>query len=152
VRQEMYQILKDKAHSRLATPEVKEQLYKRLLATNYESCSTLPPEADLDKAIVEVQRLLDSGARNGNLSADDGVRLQHELNMVKEFKKAYPGPNPGVDLVERELRKEEVRFMSCDLRMMQDWLGRVLRNDGDTQKGHEQMLRLIRRMDIAMFS
>lgn len=152
VEQDMWTILKDKANSRLATPEVKEQLFKRLLATHYEGCSTLPPEADLDKAIVEVQRLLDSGARNGNLSADDGVRLQHELNLVKEFKKAYPGPNPGVDLVERELRKEEVRFMALDLRMMQDWLGRVLRNDGETQKGREQTLRLIRRLDLAMFS
>lgn len=152
VRQELYTVLKDKAHSRLATPEVKEQLYKRLLATHYEGCSTLPTESDLDKGIVEVQRLLDGGARNGNLSADDGVRLQHELNMVKEFKKAYPGPNPGVDLVERELRKEEVRFMSMDIRMMQDWLGRVLRQDGDTSQSREAMLRLVRRLDIAMFS
>lgn len=152
VRQELFTVLKDKANSRLSTPQVKEQLFKRLLSTHYEACSTLPTESDLDKAIVEVQRLLDSGARNGNLSADDGVRLQHELNLVKELKKSYPGPTPGVDLVERELRKEEVRFMALDLRMMQDWLGRVLRNDGDTSEGREQILRLVRRIDLAKFS
>ncbi len=152
VRQELFTVLNDKANSRLATPEVKEQLFKRLQSTHYEGCSTLPTEKDLDKAIVEVQRLLDSGARNGNLSANDGVRIQHELNLVKELKKAYPGPTPGVDLVEREVRKQEVRFMSFDLRMMQDWLGRALRNDGETNEGREQMLRLVRRLDVAMFT
>lgn len=152
VEQNMYTVLQDKAHSRLATPEVKEQLFKRLLNSGYEACSTLPTEADVDKAIVEVQRLLDSGARNGNLSAADGVRIQHELNLIKELKKAYPGPNPGVDLVERELRKEEVRFMSIDLRMLQDWLGRVLRADGGTMVGREQILRIVRRLGLAMFS
>ena len=152
VRQDLWTVLKDKAHSRLETPEVKKQLYDRLLFTHYEGCSTLPTEAAVDKAIVEVQRLLDSGARNGNLSATEGVRLQHELNMVKEFKKAYPGPTPGVDLVERELRKEEVRFMSCELRMMQDWLGKILRKDGETQPGREAVLRLVRRLDLAIFS
>lgn len=152
VRQDLWTVLKDKAHSRLETPEVKKQLFDRLKFTHYEACSTLPTEPKIDKAIVEVQRLLDSGARNGNLSASDGVRLQHELNLVKELKKAYPGPNPGVDLVERELRKEEVRFMSCDLRMMQDWLGRVLRKDGETQVGREATLRLVRRLDLAKFS
>jgi len=150
VRQEMYTVLKDKANSRLATPEVKQQLYKRLLACQYQGCSNvLPSEKDVDNAIAEVQRLLDSGARNGNLSASDGVRIQHELNLVKMIKKSYPGPTPGVDLVERELRKEEVRFMSLDLRMMQDWLGRVLRKDGDTEVGREQLLRLVRRLDLA---
>ncbi|MBX9687542.1 MAG: hypothetical protein K2X27_12620 [Candidatus Obscuribacterales bacterium] len=151
-RQELYTVLKDKANSKLSTPAVKEQLFKRLLSTHYEACSTLPTEAEVDKAIAEVQRLLDSGARNGNLTADDGVRLQHELLLVKELKKSYPGPTPGVDLVERELRKEEVRFMSLDLRMMQDWLGRMLRKDGDTEEGREQVLRLVRRLDLASFS
>lgn len=152
VRQELYQVLQDKAHSRLATPQVKEQLYKRLLATHYEGCSTLPSEADLDKAIAEVTRLLDSGARNGNLSAIDGMRIQHELDLIKNLKKAYPGPKPGVDLVERELRKEEVRYMALDLRMLQDWLGRVLRKDGETEEGREQVLRLVRRLGLADFS
>ncbi len=152
VRQNLYTVIKDKAHSKLSTPAVKEQLFKRLLSTHYEACSSLPTEADVDKAIAEVQRLLDSGARNGNLSARDGVRIQHELNLIKELKKAYPGPTPGVDLVERELRKEEVRFMSLDLRMLQDWLGRVLRKDGETEVGREQLLRLVRRLDLASFS
>jgi hypothetical protein len=152
VEQNMYTVLNDKAHSKLSTPEVREQLFRRLLSSGYEACSTLPAEADLDKAIVEVQRLLDSGARNGNLGAADGARIQHELNLVKELKKAYPGPNPGVDLVERELRKQEVRFMACDLRMMQDWLGRVLRSDGGTMVGREQVLRLVRRLGLSAFS
>lgn len=152
VRQELYTVLKDKANSKLSTPQVKEQLFKRLLATHYEACSSLPSENDLNKAIQEVERLLDSGARNGNLSARDAVRLLHELQLVKELKKAYPGPTPGVDLVERELRKEEVRFMAIDLRMMQDWLGRVLRKDGEVQEGREQVLRLVRRIDLAIFS
>jgi hypothetical protein len=152
VEQNMYTVLQDKAHSHLATPEVRAQLFKRLNASCYEACSTLPNETDLDKAIVEVQRLLDSGARNGNLSTVDGVRIQHELNLVKELKKAFPGPTPGVDLVNRELRKQEVRYMSLDLRMLQDWLGRVLRSDGGTMVGREQVLRLVRRLDLAMFS
>lgn len=152
VRNELYTVMKDKAHSRLATPQVKEQLFKRLLATHYEGCSTLPSEVDVDKAIAEVNRLLDSGARNGNLSAIDGLRMQHELYLISELKKAYPGPNPGIDLVERELRKEEVRFMSLDLRFLQDWLGRVLRKDGEVQEGREQVMRLVRRLDLADFT
>ena len=152
VEQNMYAILKDKAHSNPSLPEVQGQLFKRLTALGYEACSTLPSEADLDTAIVEVQRLLDSGARNGNLSAADAVRFQHELNMIKELKKIYPGANPGIDKVKRELRNEEIRFMSLDLRMMQDWLGRVLRADGSTMPGREQVLRLVRYLDLAMFS
>ena len=152
VRNEFYSVLNDKAHSRTATPQVREQLYKRLLATHYEGCSTLPSEGDVTKGIVEVNRLLDSGARNGNLSALDGLRMAHELALVSALEKAYPGRNPGVDLVERELRKEEVRFMSQDIRFLQDWLGRVLRKDGDTQEGREQVLRLVRRLDLADFT
>ena len=152
VRQELYKVLQDKAHSRLATPQVKEQLFKRLLSTHYEGCSSLPSEKDLDKAIAEVTRLLESGARNGNLGAIDGLRIQHELELIIKLKTAYPGPTPGVDLVERELRKEEVRYMAIDLRMLQDWLGRVLRKDGETEEGREQVQRLIRRLSIADFS
>ena len=148
----LWTYLKDRAHSRLQTPYVKQQLYKRLFAIQYQAGKTLPSEADLSKAIAEVQRLLDSGASNGNLMADDDVRIQHELELIKKIQASYPGPNPGIDPVEKELRGEEVRFISLDLRFLQDWLGRVLRKDGDVAEGREQVLRAVRRIDLAYFS
>jgi hypothetical protein len=151
-RQTLYSVLVDRAHSRLQTPEVKAQLVQRLRSAHYEAARGLPTEKDIDTAIVEVQRLIDAGAKNGHLSAKDNVRIQHELELVKQLKRAYPGPNPGIDPIERELRMEEVRFMSLDLRFLQDWLGRLLRADGETQESREQVLRLLRRTDLAYFS
>lgn len=151
-RDSFLNILKDKANSRLETPTVKKQIYKRLRALHYEPYKGLPLEADIDKAIIEVQRLIDSGARNGNLSAQDNVRLQHELELVKQIKNSYPGPNPGIDPVEKELRAEEVRFMCLDLRFLQNWLGRVLRKDGDNDASREELSRLLNRIDLAFFT
>lgn len=151
-RETMYMVLKDRSNSRWATPEVRQSLYSRLQGIQYEACKVQPTEDQVDTAIVEVQRLLDSGARNGNLSAFDDVRLQHELELVKELKKAYPGPNPGIDPIERELRAEEMRFASLDLRFLQDWLGRVLRKDGEAVESREVIYRLVRRIDLAYFS
>jgi hypothetical protein len=148
----MYTVLLDRAHSRLETPEVKRQLIARLKTIHYEAARVLPAETDIDKAIVEVQRLLDAGARNGHLSALDNVRIHHELELIKRLKTAYPGPNAGIDPIEKELRMEEVRFMSLDLRFLQDWLGRLLRADGETLVAREQVLRTLRRTDLALFS
>jgi hypothetical protein len=68
------------------------------------------------------------------------------------MKRAYPGPTPGIDPIEKELRMEEVRFMAMDLRFLHDWLGRLLRKDGETLVAREQVLRLLRRTDLAYFS
>ena len=149
---DFYSILRDKANSRVATPEVKRQLFERLKAIQYEAAKSMPTEQEVSTGITEVQRLLNSGARNGNLNAFDDVRMQHELELIKELKQAYPGPNPGIDPIERELRMEEVRFMSLDLRFLQDWLGRVLRKDGEVIEAREQVLRAVRRIDLALFS
>jgi hypothetical protein len=150
IRDSIFNVLKDRSHSRtVQTAEVKSQLKSRLFKGQYAAGNTLPSEQDLDKAIAEVQRLLDSGARNGNLKAIDDVRLQHELELVKQLKQAYPGPNPGIDPIERELRAEEVRYMALDLRFLQDWLGRVLRKDGEVAEGRERVLRALRRIDLA---
>ena len=111
-----------------------------------------PSELAIDKAITEVERLLDSGARNGHLSATDDIRIRHELDLIKELKKAYPGVKPGIDPVERELRTEEVRFMSMDLRTLQNWLQRSLRKDGDNDEAREEVTRLLHRIDLAYFS
>jgi hypothetical protein len=151
-RERLWGVLKDRANSRMQTPFVKASLYEKLSHIQYESCKILPLESEIDKAIVEVQRLLDSGAQNGNLGAFDDVRLQHELELVKQLKKAYPGPNPGIDPVERELRFEEMRFASEDLRFLQDWLGRVLRSDGESVEAREQFFRVVRRIDLAYYS
>lgn len=148
----LWTYLKDKAHSRTQTPWVRQQLYKRLFAIQYQAGKTMPSEADITKAIAEVQRLLDAGAINGNLMADDDVRIRHELELIKKIRTSYPGPNPGIDPVEKELRGEEVRFMSLDLRFLQDWLGRVLRKDGEVAEGREQVLRAVRRIDLAYTS
>src|SRR5262249_8301023 len=118
-----YTTVKDKVFSRNQTPEVHDQLVKRLKDLHYEASNPVnqfPTEQDLDKAIVEVKRLLDSGAVNGHLNAWDDARIEHELELVKKVKAAYPGPNPGIDPIEKELRMEEVRYMSQDLRFMQD--------------------------------
>lgn len=145
-------ILTDKATSNLKTPKVSEMLYRRLLNLHYEPYHQFPSEVDIDKAILEVERLLDSGARNGNLSALDDIRIRHELDLVKEVKKAWPGVKPGIDPVERELRLEEVRFMCMDLRTMQNWLQRSLRKDGDNDEAREELVRLLHRIDLAYFS
>lgn len=147
-----HQILLDKAHSRLQTKEVTDQLYGRLFRHQYTAGKVRITEADLDVAIKEVQRLIESGAANGHLTAAEEVRLQHELELIKELKKAYPGPNPGIDPVEKELRAEEVRYMAIDLRFLQDWLGRSLRKDGETIEAREEVLRAVRRIDLAEFS
>lgn len=145
-------ILTDKSTSNLNTPKVRDMLYRRLLQLHYEPYRQFPNETDIDKAIVEVERLLDSGARNGNLSAFDDIRIRHELDLVKELKKAYPGVKHGIDPVEKELRLEEVRFMCLDLRTMQNWLQRSLRKDGDNDVAREELVRLMHRIDLAYFS
>lgn len=151
-RERLYGVIKDRANSRMQTPFVKQTLYNRLANIQYESCKIIPTEREVSVAIDEVQRLLNSGAKNGNLSAFDDVRLQHELELVKQLKKAYPGANPGIDPVERELRYEEMRFASLDLRFLQDWLGRVLRKDGEAVENRDQLYRVLRRIDLAYFS
>ncbi|HEY9793944.1 MAG TPA: hypothetical protein V6D22_26345 [Candidatus Obscuribacterales bacterium] len=147
-----YTTLKDRAFSKMQTPEVHDQVVRHLKDLHYEASNQLPSEGDIDKAIIEVKRLMDSGADNGHLNAFDDVRIQHELELVKKVKQAYPGPNPGIGPIEKELRMEEVRFMSLDLRFLQDNLGRMLRHDGESGEGREQMLRAMRRMDLAHFS
>jgi hypothetical protein len=148
----MFSTLTDRAHSRLETPEVKNQLTRRLKTIHYEASRQLPSERDLDVSINEVQRLINAGVKNGHLGALDEVRIQHELELVKQMKRAYPGPTPGIDPIEKELRMEEVRFMSMDLRFLHDWLGRLLRKDGETLVAREQVLRVLRRTDLAYFS
>lgn len=147
-----FNVLKDKTFSRLATPEVHEQLVKRLKDLHYEAAKTLPTEQDIDAAILEVKRLLDSGALNGHIHPFNEVRIQHELDLISKVKQAYPGPNPGIDPIKKELRMEEVRFMSLDLRFLQDWLGRALRHDGEVIEAREEVLRVVRRTDLAYFS
>ena len=151
-KNELYSVLKDRAHSKVATPEVKAQLQKRLLATHYEAGKIQPSQEEIDYAISEVQRLIDGGIKNGNLGHTDATRLQQELELVKAINKSYPGPNPGVDPFEKELRHEEVRFMASDIRFLQDWLARLLRKDGDTDQGREQILTIVRRADLAFFT
>lgn len=151
-RNRFVRILQDKATSNLKTPKVREMLYTRLISLQYEPYHQFPNEVDIDKAIVEVERLLDSGARNGNLSAEDDIRVRHELDLIKEIKKAYPGVKPGIDPVEKELRLEEIRYMSMDLRCLQDWLGRALRKDGDNSESREQLSRLMHRIVLSYYS
>lgn len=151
-RNRFQRILLDKATSNLKTPKVREMLYTRLMSLHYEPYRQFPNEVDIDKAIIEVERLLDSGARNGNLLANDDVRVRHELDLIKEIKKAYPGTKPGIDPVEKELRLEEIRYMSMDLRWLQNWLGRVLRKDGDNSESREQLARLMHRIVLSYYS
>ncbi len=151
-KNELYSVLKDRAHSRLATPEVKAQLAKRLRQTQYEAGKIQPSQEELNYAISEVQRLIDGGIKNGNLGHADATRIQQELELVKAINTSYPGPNPGVDPFERELRNEEVRFMASDIRFLQDWLARLLRKDGDTDQSREQILTIVRRADLAYFT
>jgi len=151
-KNELYSVLKDRAHSKITTPEVKAQLSKRLRQTQYEAGKIQPSQEELNYAISEVQRLIDGGVKNGNLGHADATRLQQELELVKAINTSYPGPNPGVDPFERELRNEEVRFMASDIRFLQDWLARLLRKDGDTDQTREQILTIVRRADLAYFT
>ncbi|MFA6208032.1 MAG: hypothetical protein WCT03_19090 [Candidatus Obscuribacterales bacterium] len=151
-KNELYSALKDRAHSKVTTPEVRAHLQKRLMATHYEAGRIQPSQEEIDYAISEVQRLIDGGIKNGNLGHTDATRLQQELELVKAINKSYPGPNPGVDPFEKELRFEEVRFMASDIRFLQDWLARLLRKDGDTDQSREQILTIVRRADLAFFT
>lgn len=151
-KNELLGVLKDRANSRMTTPEVKANLTYRLYKTMYDSGAPFPSEEKIDYAIKEVQRLIDSGVDNGNLGHADATRLQQELELVKALKRSYPGSNPGIDPFERELRMEELQFMATDLRFMQDWLAQVLRNDGDADESRQQLMRVIRRTDLAYFT
>lgn len=151
-KNELMLVLRDRANSRMSTPEVRNNLKSRLVRTQYESVGALPDEDQIEYAIKEVQRLIDSGIKNGNIGHQDATRLQQELELVKAIKKAYPGPLPGVDPFERELRVEEVRFMTSDIRFLQDWLAQLLRNDGDASQARQEMLIALRRANLAYFS
>ena len=148
----IFGVLQDRANSKISTPEVQKNLRKRLLATHYEAGPIEPTEDEIKYACQDIQRLIDSGIKNGNLGHTDATRLQQELELVKELDKAYPGPLPGVDPFEKELRKEEVRYMASDIRFMQDWLARLLRKDGDTNAAREQLLTVLRRTNLAYFT
>lgn len=148
----IFGVLQDRANSKIETPEVAKNLRKRLVATHYEAGPIEPTEDELKYACQEVQRLIDSGIKNGNIGQADATRLQQELELVKQIDKAYPGPLPGIDPFEKELRHEEVRFMASDIRFMQDWLARLLRKDGDTNASREQLLTVLRRTNLAYFT
>lgn len=152
-KNQMIAVLRDKANSRIQTPQVRQELTDRLIkSTHYEADKQLPSEETIDYAIKEVQRLIDSGIKNGNIGHSDATKLQQELELVKELKNAYPGQLSGVDPFERELRLEELRFMAVDLRFMQDWLARLLRQDGDADESREQLLAALRRTNLAYFT
>lgn len=148
----LFGVLQDRANSKVTTPEVAKNLRKRLRMTHYEAGPIEPSEDEIKYACKEVQRLIDSGIQNGHLGQADATRLQQELELVKEIDKAYPGPLPGIDPFEKELRKEEVRFMASDIRFMQDWLAHLLRKDGDTNAPREQLLTVLRRTNLAYFT
>ncbi|CAN5311801.1 hypothetical protein BH11CYA1_BH11CYA1_50440 [soil metagenome] len=151
-KNELYSVLRDRANSKISTPEVKAHLQKKLMATHYEAGKIQPSQEEIDYAISEVQRLIDGGIKNGNLGHTDATRLQQELELVKAINKSYPGANPGVGPFDKELRYEEVRFMASDIRFLQDWLARLLRKDGDTDQSREQILTIVRRADLAFFT
>lgn len=152
-KNQMIAVLRDKANSRIQTPQVRQELTDRLIkATHYEADKQLPSEENIDYAIKEVQRLIDSGIKNGNIGHSDATKLQQELELVKQLQVAYPSNLPGIDPFERELRLEELRFMAVDLRYMQDWLARLLRKDGDADESREQLLAAIRRTNLAYFT
>ena len=152
-KDQMLTVLRDRANSRLQTQQVKAELYKRLLAsTAYEADRKIPTEGEVDIALSEVQRLIDAGLKNGNLGQVEATRLQHELELCKAIKREYPGSKPGVDPYERELRGEEIRFIAEDLRFIQDWLARSLRQDSDTYAVRDQILTALRRTNLAYYS